>query len=305
MSTTGAVAWTGKLYRLTTGGCVYAPCTTATWGGNAHGPTVVLDQFPASLAMPVGPVTAAPTLTMDDASALWVFFGTGRYFSAADKTNTDPQYLFGVKDPVPTGGCTETTLVSCARRNLIDVSNAAVCVVCVDSAEVTGVPGVSSLLGTTTTTLQGKIQTMDGWFTTLSMSGERILSNPLLIGGAIFFSSFQPLTDPCEGAGTASLYALFYETGSAYKGSVVGTDASGSNTNASRSISMGEGLPSQMAIQIGAQGSGGVGTTIGTGCSGQLTGFLQSSTGTLNQFCGNLPSAVWSRLVSWQYENNS
>jgi hypothetical protein len=90
-------------------------------------------------------------------------------------------------------------------------------------------------------------------------------------------------------------------TGSANKESVIGTTTSGGNTNVKRSISLGTGtgVASQLAIQIGAQGSGVAGSGgTGSGCQGALTGYIQSSTGLLSSYCANAGGAT-SRYISW------
>lgn len=298
-------SWYGKLYRLTTASAApFGGNTTASsWGYNAGSggvPTVLLATFPSGGSTLVGPVTAAPTVTADDASKMWVFFGTGRFYSAADKANTDTQYFFGVKDPVAIGACTQSSVTSCQKSNLLNVSNVTICVVCTGGTnQVTGVTGVTTFSGTATTTLEGLVQSMDGWYTTLPTSGERVLSAPTVLGGTVFFTTFIPTTDICSAAGNGNVYALYYKTGSAYKQSVIGTYTSGSNTNVLRSMSLGTGLPSQMAVQIGAQGSGASGSSSGSGCAGRVTGFIQGSTGVLNQFCGKPALSSWSRYVSW------
>jgi type IV pilus assembly protein PilY1 len=295
-------AWYGKMYRLTTMGCLSSPCSSATWGvGTPRAPSVLIATFPSGGTTKVGPITAAPTVSADDTSKIWVFFGTGRHYGSSDKSNADTQYLFGVKDPVMTGGCSHTSATSCQRDNVLDVSNAVVCLQCATgTTQVSGVSGV-----TTFNELVDKIQgtgataAMDGWYTTLPSARERALSAPTVLGGSVFFTTFQPDSDICTASGGGYVYALFYKTGSAYKESVIGTYTSGSNTNVVRSMSLGTGLPSQMAVQIGAQGSGSSGGASSSGCSGSLTGFIQASTGALNQFCGKPALSMWSRYVSW------
>jgi type IV pilus assembly protein PilY1 len=129
--------------------------------------------------------------------------------------------------------------------------------------------------------------------------GERNLSSPTLIGGTVFFTTFIPSTDICLGIGTGQLYAVFYLTGGPYTASAIGTAASGSNTLTAKSLSLGQGLPSQMGIQVGAQGSGTSGTASSSGCTGRLTGFIQAS-GALGQTCGAAALSFWSRMISWR-----
>ncbi|MDA2912139.1 hypothetical protein MYX04_14565, partial [Nitrospiraceae bacterium AH_259_D15_M11_P09] len=196
-----------------------------------------------------------------------------------DRTNADTQYFFGVKDPVLTGGCTQSTTTNCEQNDLVNVSAATICIVCSGGTDqVTGVSGVTTLEGTSTTTLQGKVQSKEGWFTELPATRERALVSPTLLGGIVFFPSYVTPEDPvCRTSlGTSTLYALFYLTGSAYTESVIGTEVSGSDTNVSRSVSMGSGMASQAAIHIGAQG-----TDAGTGVSSRVTVCSQTSTGAL------------------------
>ncbi|TLY20471.1 MAG: hypothetical protein E6K66_09945, partial [Nitrospirae bacterium] len=128
----GALPWRGKMYRLTTGGCTNAPCSTSTWGvanGGNRSATEMIDTFndytaSSGTIVETGPITTAPSVTIDDANKVWVFFGTGRYLSNSDKTNTEQQYLFGIKDNVMNSGCTETNTTNCNTVNLVNTTNA-------------------------------------------------------------------------------------------------------------------------------------------------------------------------------------
>jgi type IV pilus assembly protein PilY1 len=304
----GRGIWTGKFYRLTMGTCASTPCSTSTWGfnnGGSRSPTEILDTFPASNTTYMGPIVSAATVTQDDSAKVWLFFGTGRYFSTTDKTNADPQYFFGVKDSVVGGSCSQSSATSCLENDLVDVSSAQVCVVGVgtcggSTSQVTGVTGVTTFNGTGTTSLIGLVQSKEGWFTTLPATRERVLVNPTLIGGIAFFPSFIPNNDLCSSSGSSNLYALFYLTGSAYTESIIGTTASGSNQNVNRSMSLGTGLAAQMAIQLGSQGSGAGGSgSGGSGCQGGVMGFINTSSSTIVQPCTNLAGSVRSRYVSW------
>ncbi len=141
---------------------------------------------------------------------------------------------------------------------------------------------------------------MDGWYTTLPTPRERVVVNPIILGGIVYFPSFIPVDDLCTAAGSGNLYALFYLTGTAYKESVIGTQTVGSNTNVARSLDLGTaGLSSQLSVHIGAQGSGTSGSTSGGGCVGRVTGITQSSTGALSQNCTKPALSAWSRYISW------
>jgi len=302
----------GKMFRLaTTAVSGTHPETFSNWGilsGSNRVPTVLLSTFacsptPCTGATKVGPITAGSTVAADDTNNIWVYFGTGRFFAQADKGNTDAQYFFGVKDPVAnTTSCPETSTNSCQRNDLVDVSNVTVCVVgvgsCNTSNQVTGLTGVSTFSGTSSTSLSGFVANKQGWFVTYPVAGERDLSSPTILGGTVFFTTFIPVNDICTASGDGNLYALFYLTGSAYKQSTIGTTSGGANV--AKSLSLGTGLPSQMAVQIGAQGSGGSGASSSAGCAGRVTGYIQASTGVLGSLCGTPALSVWSRMVSWR-----
>lgn len=296
----GSGPWRGKLSRLSLA-CDSAPCTPQSWGiqsGSSRVTTELLNLFPSSQPLELGPVTAKPTLGLDDTNHLWVFVGTGRYFTAADKVTTDPQYLLGVKDPVHDGRCVESTITGCLAPNLIDVSAAQVCVVCGSGTqELTGVSGA-----TTVQALAGLIQSKDGWYVTLPHSRERITTAATLFGGAVFVPTFAPLDDLCSAVGESYLYGLFYLTGSPNRDPILYQQSSnGGNVIASPYLSLGDGgMGSTVTIHLGRTGNGTTGgTTGGTGCQSGMTGFMQTSSGAVSQLCVKPPLSTWSRYISW------
>lgn len=288
-ASSGIGYWTGKMYRLTMGTCSAAPCSTATWGiasGGNRTPTEMLDTFDVGGSTEyLGPVTSSPTITLDDVGEVWVFFGTGRFMSVADKSDTATQYLVGIKDVVlRPGGCVQTTVFNCwfdapGHNHLLDVSNVQICVTCAaGSNQVNGITGT-----TTYPALIALIQGMDGWVTTLPASGERSIVPPTIIAGAVLFPTFIPTDDICVAAGNSNLYGLFYKTGSAYSTPIMGVNAAGQSN---RSVSLGEGLASSVAIQIGAAPTG-------------VAGFYQTSGATIGKITPKTPLTAWSEYVSW------
>jgi type IV pilus assembly protein PilY1 len=247
----------------------------------------------------VGPILAPPNISSDNDHNLWVFFGTGRFLNNGDKTNPDIQHYFGVKDCIPTGGCSDQTV---ERNTLFNSSGVTVCTSCASDQNVSYDSGATYTGGFSTgvSTLLNNVQNADGWFTTLPLTRERNLSTGTVVGGTVFFTTFVPTSDICKASGDGYLYALYYQTGTAYTQSAIGESAVGTNTVANRSISLGAGLPSQMAIQLGAQGAGADGTVSSSGCTSGMTGFIQASTGALGQLCGSTAGPAWSRMVAWR-----
>jgi type IV pilus assembly protein PilY1 len=274
----GALPWRGKIYRLTMGaGGIAAPFGTVTnpnqWGissGATRIPTEMLDTFLSGAEM--GPVLTAPSVTVDDAANVWIFAGSGRYYSGTDKTDVSTQYFVGLKDSVLNTGCNQTvSALNCMENNLVDVSNATVCVVGVgDCGQASGTTQVSGVSGATTFTgLIGLVQSKDGWVTKLIEPanpptqpvpygiGERAVSSPTVFGGVVFFPTFIPTNDICVSSGTSRLWALFYKTGSAYQEPIIGTAASGANQTVNKFGSLGEGLAFGIVVHMGSGRDGG------------------------------------------------
>jgi type IV pilus assembly protein PilY1 len=302
------------MYRLTTGGCTNAPCSTSTWGvasGGNRSATEMIDTFydynaSSGTTVEMGPVTTAPSVTIDDANKVWVFFGTGRYLGNSDKTDTTQQYLFGIKDNVMNGGCTQSDTTNCNSVDLVNTTNAVVCVVCAPGTNQMTDPNNPALTSVTTggvNSMVGLVQSKDGWYvklvTAAGTSAERSVSSPVVLAGAVFFPTLVPTNDFCSSTGTSYLYALYYKTGSAYSSPVIGTTASGANTNSNTRIGMGEGVASQVAVHIDGSGGSCTGGSCSTAIGPPIKACSQMSTGSTTCAAANGPNPPWSRYLSW------
>jgi type IV pilus assembly protein PilY1 len=303
----GALPWRGKLYRLSIKGCAAAPCSPTTWGinnGGGRSPTEMFDMFmdKASVVRETGPIMSAPVVTLDDANENWVFFATGRYYNPSDKVNTDQQYLFGVKDSVAKGTCTETSVSSCLDSDLVDVSDAVLCITCASGLtnQISGVTGASDMQS-----MIGLVQSKRGWFAKLKTAGERVIVPPTLIGGTIFFPTFAPTNDICASTGTSKLYAMYYKTGTAYKDPILGATPDGAgNINANASISLGSGLASSVVVQIIADPKGPATCPTPPCAPTNAMLFIHTDAGaTLNQGV-NLSGKPWSRYLTWIHQRD-
>jgi type IV pilus assembly protein PilY1 len=139
------------------------------------------------------------------------------------------------------------------------------------------------------------IPAMDGWIIQLAtnagsttVGAERSLVNPTLIGGAVFFPTFTPSFDICVSTGTSNIYGLYYLTGTGYTDPIFGVDATG---KAVQKISLGQGLASSVAMQIGSQPTG-------------MSGFVQSSNSSIIKLTPKPPSLLWSQYISWMSERS-
>jgi type IV pilus assembly protein PilY1 len=315
----GSLPWRGKMYRLTTSGCVNAPCSTSTWGvanGGNRSATEIIDDFYdynalTGATVEVGPITTAPSVTIDDANKVWVFFGSGRYLSNSDKTDTAQQYLFGIKDNVMNGGCIQADTTNCviddtSAKVLVNTTNSVVCVVCATGTNQMTDSNNPTLTDVTTgaNSMVGLVQSKDGWYvklvTAAGTSAERSVSSPVVLAGAVFFPTLIPTNDFCSSTGTSYLYALYYKTGSAYSSPIIGTSASGANTNSDTRVLMGEGVASQVAVHIDGPGtSNGSSSGGGTGGKPPIKFCSQMSTGSSECKDASGPNPPWSRYLTW------
>lgn len=218
------------------------------------------------------PITAAAAAAIDNRNQMWIFWGTGRYLKEADKTDTSTQYLYGVKDL-----CSQSCSSPLQNTDLYDSTDVEV----YEGDEV-------RLSGGRTTTFASfvdMVRATKGWYIRLT-DGERCFQKPALLGGLSIFTTFNPNSDVCGFGGTGNIYALYFETGSAYPANILGTTTQGSKTLYLKSTSLGSGMPSSIGLQVG----------IGE----KATGFIQQSTGAIVRIETGLPFNPKSRTIFWR-----
>lgn len=271
---TGATTWTGgKTYRLATNG---NPDPTGTnWTLST-----LFDQ--------ARPLLAPPSIAKDSLNNFWVFFGTGRFWDLSDKANSDQQALYGMKDGCWRGSCTTTYTTA----NLLNTSAVQVSSSTGTANQVSG--STTACGGSATCSYSTLIQTVrqgyQGWYVNLQdpvTPSERVLSPSVILGGVVLSTSFIPNSDICAMLGDSFLYALYYETGTAYNKSVIGTETIGGTDYNKKSTLLGKGMP----------------TTIGVAIGKKTKGFIQTSTGTILEIEDQGPSPR-SEPAGWREKSN-
>ncbi len=154
------------------------------------------------------PIYTSAAVAKDDSANLWIYWGTG------DKTDpTSPsaqEKFFALKD-------TDRT----STRTISDLEN------------ITSANSYSD-------------NSKYGYYINIAGQGEKILAEPTVFGGVVYFTTFTPAVgnDPCSQGGTAKLYGLNYTTGA---GALV---IPGSTTSPPRSMDVGTGIPSAPVISL-------------------------------------------------------
>ncbi|MCF6239683.1 MAG: hypothetical protein L3J79_12930, partial [Candidatus Marinimicrobia bacterium] len=202
-----------------------------SWGGKLQRIIIDNDNNPINwlandtLIDVAQPITAAPSVGVDDDGRNWVFFGPGRYFNIDDKTDITQQSYYGIKEPIydathPSYDSANPLAKSwdpVTKADLVDVTNYEV----YTDSTVTDTTGSSSV--TDWNDLVTEQSGSAGWFLDFPDPGERNLGQAALIGGLLSFTTFTPESNVCNTGGSSNLWALYYKTGTAHYSGVLNT----------------------------------------------------------------------------------
>jgi len=237
-----------------------------------------------------GPITDAPAASIDERNNFWVFFGTGRYYSDADRADLTTQYMYGMKDPyynrsmyyvgAPVAGKNPAIGRTISQGDLLDVTNVQI----FTDLSVTGVPGV-----TTWDQLLTAMTLKDGWSLSLT-NGERVLTDPKVLGGIVLDPTFIPNPDPCGFGGSSNLLGLFFETGTAFTAEVFvgGTLPVPGQTKRQvlSKVTLGLGMGSSIGLHVGMEAG--------------AEGYVQQSTGVVQDVQLNPALKFKSGYIWWR-----
>jgi type IV pilus assembly protein PilY1 len=201
--------------------------------GRAQNPeiTTLFDFNPSCSWAGVNPISTKATYahgikTETENSPIWIYFGTGAYKTQADKMNTNPQYFFGLKD--------NRNLPSCYLYPFTRESpNPEDPIVCGDLAELEAKYISKNVTIGEGVTEEKQVRYIDGactenrsWLIKLYngqiqyngpvlLGSERVIAQPLAVGGIVFFTTYIPDSDICTGKGKTWLFAVDYNAGCA------------------------------------------------------------------------------------------
>jgi type IV pilus assembly protein PilY1 len=113
-----------------------------------------------------------------------VIFGTGQYLVSGDNTTTTTQSFYGVWD----SGSSELAQSDLVEQTIGTGTNA------------NGVPG-----RTLTNNYVDYANGVDGWYMDLPVSGERVITDPIIRGDLVYFNTAIPDSGLCSSGGTGWL----------------------------------------------------------------------------------------------------
>ncbi|MCQ4323709.1 PilC/PilY family type IV pilus protein [Pseudomonas stutzeri] len=171
------------------------------------------------------PITAAPLLTRHPSGLGYIVtFGTGRYLTALDKSNTDQQSLYGIWDRKTAGQATSSSLSdSKSRSNLVEQM----------FTETTFNGRKAYSLSRNTIDWYDGGGTADsnvdkwGWYIDFPEDGERLVYNMRMLGNTQLLTTITPSEDPCEAGLTGTAYGINSTTGGATLYSTFDLDGDG------------------------------------------------------------------------------
>jgi Tfp pilus tip-associated adhesin PilY1 len=136
---------------------------------------------------------------------IWVYFGTGIYEQQVDKTNNITQYFFGLQDTASGVATYEMSDLAPLKAEFTTTQiGGKDVVVRTVSGENPPIPPYAAL----DPPISWAMELGPG-----ASGSERVIVKPLVIGGIVFFTTFVPDADVCEGAGDTWVFALDYQSG--------------------------------------------------------------------------------------------
>jgi hypothetical protein len=176
----------GDMFRITNIGKGQEPVLTKLFDLNQTSPNLT-------------PIRAKADFAYDEKYGdIWVYFGTGIYETQIDKTNNETQHFFGLKDSASGVAPYQMTDLALMQAGFVTTQIDGQDVVVRTLNEVTPNPGNVS------------------WAMELgpgATGSERVIVKPLVIGGIVFFTTFVPDANVCEGAGDTWVFAVDYKSG--------------------------------------------------------------------------------------------
>lgn len=159
--------------------------------------------------------TASPDATRDTNGNIWVYAGSGKYYSDVDETDSAPQVFLGLQDKPSGITYPVTTAALDDRTDVTTVGDVTGTTQACLYNSATNSFGLQTLVTSINQTSSPVAPSTTGWFLSLSTSptSERVITRPLAVGGLVDFLTYRPSGELCSYGGDSYLYAVDYTTG--------------------------------------------------------------------------------------------
>lgn len=165
------------------------------------------------------PVSATPSVAVDEKGSVWVYFGTGRFFNRDDVPQAPPMGFYGIREPETAGNRNWETVFTAL---LFDSSKVAVTRgTCGEGEFSENCVGIIQMNENSNATrgwvwLISTLDQAPGWKHAFSTAGERVLGQAAILGGSVVFTSVIPAQEICTAGGKSRLWSLYFKTGTPY-----------------------------------------------------------------------------------------
>lgn len=214
------------------------------------------------------PITSQIDVAPSVNGGYMLMFGTGKYLEVVDKSDTTANAFYGVWD----NGSTV---------NLSDLVQQTVTSTVIKSGQPYRITSSNPV----------NYPTKKGWYFTLPVTGERVVTNSIITGGLVYFSSIIPSINDCSYGGSSWLMELNYNDGTA-------PFTAAFDTNNDGSINSSDSLVSGIGYQA-ISSSPTILTGLGTSSSPINMVYTNQSNGLINTAL-SAGSRLSSRRVSWR-----
>jgi len=162
------------------------------------------------------PITTTPIVTLNPdfprLPGLMVFVGTGRLLTTNDLDSTQIQSEYGLYDAMPNASVI-------TRSQLVQQT--------ITSTQITSASG-TTVNARTVTANQVDLPSKMGWYADFSLSpGEAVVTEPILINGALFVTTDQPTGATCVGGFNSYTYAFDYRNGGLFPAPILDVAGAG------------------------------------------------------------------------------
>lgn len=228
------------------------------------------------------PVFGAPNYTLDENNNFWVFFGTGKYLSNADKSISYTNYLIGYKDANWNGtGSVSLSSLTDTTGQTTSIAGPPDAKMCICDSNGCGLKDVY-----TNATGSMPEEASVGWY--IKLTNEAIYSQPAVFGGLVNALSAVLPTDICSMEGSSKLYSLYYKSGTpSPRPSIISPNAV-QGGQIKQAVDLGRGVPPfGQPFQITA------------GSGKEFQSFLQISTGVILKVQQQTAQNYEGRFLLW------